>query len=91
MSDYKEVLYVLGIVLVEVRSTQNAEKSRILTDIVHNVPARISRGVPQTEIINSVLSRAKDYGIEKTFSRYFKLASDVTLENKEASKNGSKT
>lgn len=74
MTEYRTVLYVVGVILVEIRASEKIEKSRILADVVHNVPAKISAGKPEAEIIQEVMSRAERLGVEKTMSKYFELA-----------------
>lgn len=74
--DYSKVLYVLGLVLVEIRASEKIKKPQVLADIVHNIPASISSGKPEKEIIDDVISRAERQGIEKTFSRYFEMVTE---------------
>jgi len=74
MTEYGSVLYVLGLVLVEIRAAEGLDRARALADIVHNVPADIASGKPEAEIIQHVMYRAERLGIERTASEYFSLA-----------------
>jgi hypothetical protein len=74
MTEYRTVLYVVGVILVEIRASEKVEKSRVLADVIHNVTAKIVLGKPEAEIMQDVISRAERLGIEKAVSRYFELA-----------------
>ena len=74
MTEYRTILYVIGIALVEIRASEKIAKSRALADIFHNVPAGISTEKPEAEIVQEVMSRAARLGVERTISNYCKLA-----------------
>lgn len=74
MADYGSLLYVLGVVLVEIRAAEELDKAKALADIVHNVPAMIASGKPEAEIIEDVMYRAARLGLERTASGYFDMA-----------------
>lgn len=40
--DYSVLLKIIGIVLIEIRATDNIKKAQFLADVMHNVPAGIS-------------------------------------------------
>ncbi len=62
MTEYRTILYVMGIALVEIRASEKIAKSRALADIFHNVPAGISTEKPEAEIVQEVMSRAARLG-----------------------------
>jgi len=39
VADYGSLLYVLGVVLLEIRAAEDLDRAKALADIVHNVPA----------------------------------------------------
>ena len=55
MTEYRTILYVMGIALVEIRASEKIAKSRALADIFHNVPAGISTEKPEAEIVQACI------------------------------------
>lgn len=74
MNDHSEVLYVLHIVLIEIRATENLKKARILADVVHNVPMMIRAGRTQNEVVEKVMLNANRLDVSDYFSSLFKMA-----------------
>ena len=74
MSEHAQVLYVLYVVLIEIRATKNTKKSQILADVVHNVPMMLRSSRNEEEVVNEIMSKAKRQGAEEYFSQLFDLA-----------------
>ncbi|MEP5154424.1 hypothetical protein [Planktotalea sp.] len=71
MNDYSEVLYVLHIVLIAIRATENPKKARIFADVVHNAPSMITAGTTEEEIAEKVMLNANRQGVGNYFSKLF--------------------
>ncbi|AZV76657.1 hypothetical protein EBB79_01260 [Parasedimentitalea marina] len=76
MSEYEDILHGLGLVLVEIRASDNINKSKGLADIVHNVPANIRQGAEPDMIREDILLRADRYKVREMFAQYFKVGRD---------------
>lgn len=74
MKTHSEVLYVLYVVLIEIRAAENLKKAKILADIVHNVPMMLNAGHTADEIYALVMRTAKRQGTEGYFSKLFDIA-----------------
>ena len=74
MKEYSKVLYVLHIVLIEIRATENLEKAQVLADIVHNVPTMIAAGSTEEEIAAKIMLNATRQGVEVYFSKLLESA-----------------
>ncbi len=74
MNDHSEVLYVLYIALIEIRSTENLKKARAFANVVHNVPTMIKASRPEDEIATKVMLNAKRQGVDNYFAKLFKTA-----------------
>lgn len=74
MTNYPQVLYVLGIALVEIRATENIDKARVFADIVHNVPSMIANEKSESEVISEVMAKAKRQRVEGYFAKLFEEA-----------------
>ncbi|MBU1280536.1 MAG: hypothetical protein KJ699_08040 [Alphaproteobacteria bacterium] len=73
-SEYIHILKVLGVVLVEIRGTENLKKARILADIFHNVPALISSEKTHDEIIEEIMRRAEMQNAKEVIEKYLEAA-----------------
>ena len=82
---YDTILRVLGLVLVEIRATDNLKKAQILADVFHNVPAQISNGFAVEKIEVSVFRRAEGLKCLNTIEGYFRTVRKTEAE-KEATK-----
>lgn len=71
MTEYKKLYRGLGWIFVEIRASDNIKQCKGLADIVHNVPAKISQGMPEEEILEDVLRRADKYGARGVVQKYF--------------------
>ncbi len=74
MTEYSQVLYVLGIVFFEIRATNSIKKAQILADVMHNAPAMINTGSPEEEIIAKIMQNAKRQEADAYFSKLFEKA-----------------
>ena len=72
--DHAEVLYVLHIALIEIRATDNIDKARTFSDVVHNVPMMVRADASKEEIVAKVMLNAKRQGVEDYFSKLFGMA-----------------
>lgn len=59
------ILMVLGIVLVEIRATENLSKARMLADAFHNAPSKIANGADPQDTWASVLGTARRLDMER--------------------------
>jgi hypothetical protein len=61
----EKMLKALGIVLVEIRATDNLLRARMLADLFHNAPAMIARGADPQDTWTSVLNTARKLEMER--------------------------
>ncbi|MER9951293.1 hypothetical protein [Mesorhizobium sp. M0047] len=71
---YGEILYVLGVALIEIRAIASLEEAQIVADIFHNVPAKISASEEPEAIEAEVLLKAKRHGREQAIKQILKRA-----------------
>jgi hypothetical protein len=74
VTEYGHILKALGIILVEIRGTENLKKARILADIFHNVPALIKMGKTQDEILSEIMKRAERQNAREVIAEYLKIS-----------------
>jgi hypothetical protein len=63
--DRKMLFYILGLVFIEIRATDDLYKARALADIFHNVPSKIRSGAEFKNIELELLEKSKRHGLEK--------------------------
>ncbi|MER8823843.1 hypothetical protein NKH70_29415 [Mesorhizobium sp. M0991] len=61
----ENILMVLGIVLVEIRATDDLTKARMLADSFHNAPSNIANGAGPQDTWASVLNTARRLDMER--------------------------
>ncbi|MER8368261.1 hypothetical protein NKH70_17390 [Mesorhizobium sp. M0991] len=61
----ENVLMALGIVLVEIRATDDLSKARMLADSFHNAPAMIASGASPQDTWARVLGTARRLDMER--------------------------
>ncbi|MGX9573571.1 hypothetical protein [Mesorhizobium sp. f-mel] len=66
---YAEMLYILGVVFVEIRASDKLEDAHIIADVFHNIPAKISVGATIEDIESEIMSKAKRHGYERDAHR----------------------
>jgi hypothetical protein len=59
------IVDALGNALVEIRASKNLKACNALADIFHNVPARLNRGHPESEIEEEIVRRADRVGMRE--------------------------
>ncbi len=60
---------MLGIALVEIRAAEHLDSAQALADIFHNVPAMISTGHAEEEILDTVMRVAERRGMSDYIGR----------------------
>ena len=73
MSDIKVTNHILldmrSVVLIEIRAHSNPKYGKTMSDIFHNVPVRIIRNVPPTEIYEDMMRVAKRHSVEEYLTK----------------------
>jgi hypothetical protein len=72
--EYKDVFYVLGLVFIEIRATENLSKAQILADVFHNVPAMMNRRFTPEEIMAEIDRKSVRHGCGRMISALFETA-----------------
>lgn len=72
--EYKHLFYVLGLVLIEIRATENLKTAQILADVFHNVPAMMNRRVSLEKIMAEIEQKSTRHGRSKWISGFFETA-----------------
>ncbi|WP_374888822.1 hypothetical protein [Ensifer soli] len=72
--EYKEVLYVLGLVFVEIRVTESLSKAQALADVFHNVPAMMNRHFGLEAIMAEIDQKSARHGCGRMVSALFETA-----------------
>ncbi|MER9934332.1 hypothetical protein [Mesorhizobium sp. M0088] len=81
---YAEMLYILGVALVEIRASDKVEDAHIIADIFHNVPAKISVGATPEDIELEIMSKAKRHGYENYANKMLSHAKHRTKNLKQS-------
>ena len=58
------LLDMLGLVLAEIRSRDEAHYAKTMADVFHNVPSRLAAKMPAEEIFNDIMRVAKRHNLE---------------------------
>lgn len=74
IDEFRELFYVLGLVFIEIRSTDNILRANILADVFHNVPAKISHGFSIEVIMEEIHEKASRHECEKKIKAMFETA-----------------
>ena len=74
MTEHSAVLYVLHIVLIEIRASESIKKAQVFADVVHNVPMMVRFGRTEEEIAAEVMLKAKRQNVEEYFLKLFEMA-----------------
>ncbi|GLQ76623.1 hypothetical protein GCM10007881_01380 [Mesorhizobium huakuii] len=77
---YTDILYVLGVALIEIRASASLEEAQIVADIFHNVPAKISASEEPEAIETELLSKAKRHGREQAIKQLLKHAKQAKIK-----------
>lgn len=79
------LLDMLGVVLVEIRAHSNPKYGKTMSDVFHNVPARIIRNVAPIEIYEDMIRVAKRHSVEDYLAKLLKHSSGKVRSKNEAS------
>lgn len=71
---YKDVFYVLGLVFIEIRATENLSTAQVLADVFHNVPAMMNRRFSLAEIMVEIDRKSVRHGCGRMVSALFETA-----------------
>lgn len=63
------ILYMLHIVLVEIRAADDKERVRVYADVVHNVPMMIRSGRHSSQIVDEIVLKAKRHKVAPYFEK----------------------
>lgn len=78
-----DIFYALGIILIEIRAAENLAKARTLSDIFHNVPAKIRNGATADEIKTEIYEKAAHHGCTEWIFKLMKSAEENTARRKQ--------
>jgi len=70
------ILHMLGIVLVEIRANDMPKYAVRMSDVFHNVPAKLIKKIPPQEIYDDMLRVAKRHSVENYLANLLKHSSD---------------
>lgn len=65
----EELFYVLGLVFINIRATDDLSEAQIFADIFHNVPAKISRDFEIAIIMQEIHEKAARHGYERRIAK----------------------
>ncbi len=71
---YRHVLYLLGIISVEIRAVENLLKAQILAEVFHNVPAMLTRRFSLEEIMGEIDRKSVRHVCGRMISALFEMA-----------------